>query len=232
MNTRFIKILPDVEEFIDLIQVNYHKYQNQLEVAEVENIKNISRETQEGEESPQGDTPTPNKKLNDKPTPTSTPGGKNDIDFFVSEDKERKKALEKKMKRLLVWRTKVMRFLTYCINGGLSDYILTYESFISLYNKCQTTNNDINEFIFYSMNVIDLDNQAGLLNEDGNSYFKTQIASLNDKSNFTFNEESLAVCIKSGWLSKYLSESWNHFPQFCKILITNHCSNKILSKIL
>jgi lysine/ornithine N-monooxygenase len=106
--------------------------------------------------------------------------------------------------------------------------MMTFEMFINFYNKCQTTNNDLNEFIFYSMNLCDLDNVI----DEGNNRIKVNITALNENSNFTFNEDAVAVCIKTGWLSKYLSESWHYCPQFIKIILTNYCSNKILSKFI
>lgn len=125
------------------------------------------------------------------------------------------------------WRRKVYRYLAFCINGGLSDFMFTFEIFIDMVNRVQNNSilMDLNEFIFYSMNICDLD--ADINDEQTKIY----IPSLNEKTNVVFNEEILCVCIKTGWLSKYLSESVKHAPTFMKLLLKKFCTNKILSSI-
>ena len=55
------------------------------------------------------------------------------------------------------------------------------------------------------------------------------ISSLTENSKLSFNEEAVAVCIKSGWLSKSLSaESAKHCPNFIKLLLNKYLSNKLL----
>ena len=106
--------------------------------------------------------------------------------------------------------------------------MLTFEKFIDQFvNKCQITNNDINEMIFLTINFVDLDN----VNFEDNVQSKDILLSLGDKPKLLFNENALASCIKSGFLSKYLSESASHFPKFLKVILNNYASNKILSKI-
>lgn len=127
----------------------------------------------------------------------------------------------------LTWKSKVMRFLAYCFNGGLTDYLLTYEKFIlEIFNKCQNANNDIMELIFQTINMMDLNNISNF--EIYSS--KEMIGSLNENSNFIYNEDALAACIKSGFLARYLSETLSQFPKFLAYIIKNCSSNKILSK--
>lgn len=133
---------------------------------------------------------------------------------------------DKKQKIRKNWRLKVMRFLSYCLNGGLTDYSMTYEKFIQeIFNKTQSTNSDIQELIFQTINIVEIDNYDGKCEST-----KEKIFSLNENSKLIFNEEALAVCIKSGFLAKYFSENTTYFPKFLKIILSNYCSNKILSK--
>lgn len=133
-----------------------------------------------------------------------------------SQERERKRRKDN-------WICKCYRFLSYCINGGLSDFAMTFELFIDFTNRCQVNVNDLNEFIFDAMNLRDLENPP----PDDNA--KLSIPSLNNKSRIVFNEEIVCICIRKGWLSKYLYESVKHTPTFIKLLISKYCSNKILS---
>ena len=138
----------------------------------------------------------------------------------------KKKTLDFKLRKEF-WRRKCYRFLAFCVNGGLTDYMFTFEMFIDFSNRVQSNNllSDLNDFIFYSMNINDID--AEIFDENSKIY----IPSLNDRSNLIFNEDILCICIKTGWLTKYLSESAKHAPTFMKLLLSKYCSNKILSAI-
>ena len=125
------------------------------------------------------------------------------------------------------WTRKCYRFLAFCINGGLTDFTLTLESLIELINRTQNVGlvNEINEFIFNSINLKDIDYKST------EQHPKVYIPSINERTNFSFNEDILCICIKTGWLSKYLSESVKQFPIFMKLLLKKFCTNKLLTAL-
>lgn len=182
-------------------------------------------------------TPTPNehnldlKKITPQFTQASPLDDEDNPDtnlLILSEKKKLEIKKEIEWKRHTIWRLKVMRFIIYCLNGGLTDYMMTFDRFISdMLNKCQSTNNDLSDLIFQTINLIDLYNY----NVDEKQTSKDIIVSINENSRLLFNEEAMAVCIKSTFLSKYLSESISQFPKFLKLLIQNYCSNKILNSV-
>lgn len=136
---------------------------------------------------------------------------------------QRKAQLESKIN----WISKVLRFLCFCINGGLTDYGFTLETFIFYLNRCPTNTQEYFDFIYRAMDIKDLDSTE--LDPDR----LLNISSLTENSKLSFNEEVVAVCIKSGWLSKFLcAESTKHCPNFIKLLLTRYLSNKILCNIV
>jgi hypothetical protein len=155
-------------------------------------------------------------------------------EIFKDQDKklaEKQKELEQHRARIkkqkeLTWRGKILRFLTYCISG-LSDYMITFEQFITYISKCQSGSNDLNDFIQESMCIQDLDSFNPQLEEI--KFLKCQnITSLNEKSTIRFNEESLASSIRQGYIIEQIDNIKN-FPEFLKLLLSKYCSNKILS---
>jgi hypothetical protein len=157
-------------------------------------------------------------------------------EIFKDQDKkqaQRQKEIEQHKARLnkqkeLTWRGKVLRFLTYCISG-LSDYMITFEQFITYNSKCQSGSSDLNDFIQESMCIQDLDSFNPQLEEI--KFLKCQnITSLNEKSTIRFNEESISSCIRQGYIVEQIDNIKN-FPEFLKLLLSKYCSNKILSNI-
>lgn len=126
------------------------------------------------------------------------------------------------------WRTKCYRFVFYCINGCLTDYCFNFESLIEYSYRIQNTNivNEINEFIFCLLNL--RDSSLDLMNEN---YRKVHIPSLTERSNFTFNYELMCICIKKGWLTKYLDNSHKHYINFLILLLKKHQSILLLDSI-
>ena len=198
INPNNIKLSKIIKSLIDLIKKDQDEQSNeneQIQLDESPKEDNVEEDTKSS--SDKGVTQTP--KLN-----------KND--FLLKFDK---------------WRRKVFRFLGFCINGGLTDHMFTFEMFIDMANRVQNNSLylELNEFIFYAMNITDLD--AVITEEQSKIY----IPSLTERTNLIFNEDILCVCIKTGWLSKYMSESVKHAPTFMNLLLTKYCSNKILSAI-
>lgn len=138
-----------------------------------------------------------------------------------------KKILFEKRRKIEIWKSKCFRFLSFCLNGGLTDYSLTYETLIEVVNRTQSQLllSELNDFIFNSINLKDIDYDS--IDDPPQIY----IPSISERINLSFNEDVLCVCIKTGWLAKYLAENIKTFPSFLKILLKKHVSNKILNAI-
>lgn len=161
-------------------------------------------------------------------------GETNMVDIDIKEAKEKEVKIEEFKNKLIQkrskienWRRKCYRFLAYCLNGGLTDYSLTFDFIIELCGRVQNLSllGDINDFIFNSINFRDADIVG--IDEPPKIY----IPSMNERTNLSFNEEILCVCIRTGWLSKCLSESVKHAPAFVKLLLRKFGTNKMLSSI-
>jgi hypothetical protein len=127
-----------------------------------------------------------------------------------------------------IWYSKVMRFVGYCLNGGLSDFSLTYEKFINeIILKIQTSNNDIIDLIYQTINLV---NGKQISKElASNRDIMTIISSGKE---LKFNEDIFAICIRTGFLAKTICENIGIFCKLLNYILENHCSNKILSKII
>ena len=160
---------------------------------------------------------------------------KNTVDYIDKEklnnkikQRERiRQVLAFERKKVEVWKRKCYRYLTFCLNGGLSDYMLTIEMFIEFVNKLQNSQNstELNDLIVLLLNITDLDLET--VDEPPRIY----IPSLNERSNFIYNEDFMYICIRKGWLNRYLSENIKHTPSFIKLLLKNHLNNRLLSSI-
>jgi len=147
-----------------------------------------------------------------------------DKKIISNQQKESQSENEKLLKIKRNWTIKVMRFLTYCLNGGLTDFMMTYEKFlVEFFYKNQSTNNDLEDLIFQTSNIIDLEN-------NGEKITKEKVGSITDNSKLYFNEDALCVLIRTGFLGKLLSDNMTAFPKFLSVIILKYCTNKILSK--
>lgn len=224
-NPNFSALVDEFYNMIGLAQAEEEKNQDpSLEMVKDDNDptpgETDGKDTPTPKDDTTKDTPENDEEENEETPNVNTNQMKSDL---VKQQEER----AKRQNRILTWRTKVNRFLTYCLNGGLTDYLMTYEQFILFFFKCQHLSNELNDFIMSSMNLIDLENIVF----DENDKLRISIQSLNENSKISFNEDAVAVCIKSGFLSKQLSESFTYCPTFIKLLLTNYCTNKMLSKI-
>jgi hypothetical protein len=142
----------------------------------------------------------------------------------IEKSEEEQRAEEEKILKIKRnWRLKVMRFISYTLNGGVTDFLLTYEKFITdIFNKNQSTNNDIQDVIFQTINLIEFDNLEGKSSKD-------KLSTLSENSRLIFNEEAMAVAIKTGFLARILGDNPSAFPKFLYIILSKYCSNKILS---
>ena len=155
---------------------------------------------------------------------------------FLEEDKKQQEEEEKKKQKIqkekklqdMTWRSKVLRFMSYCING-LTDFTMTFEDFIIYTSKCQSGSSDLNEFIQESLCILDLESLNH--NIDDIKFLKcSYLTTLNEKSCISFNEESIASCIRQGYIMDQI-DNIKSYPEFLKILLSKYCSNKILSII-
>lgn len=165
--------------------------------------------------------------INDESSKETINYDKDKMNTKVKERDEIVKELVIERRKIEVWKSKCFRFFTFCMNGGISDYMFTMEMFFDILNRLQNlqVNSELNELIFYLLNITDCELDS--IEEPPKLY----IPSLNERSIFKFNENLMCMCIKSGWLSKYLSDNIKHCPTFIKLLLKNHLSNRLLNSI-
>ncbi len=65
-----------------------------------------------------------------------------------------KEKLKENPKELEIWNTKVMRFLVYCINGGLSDYLFTFDKFMCYLDKCGNRRKYFDKFVWGCLGMV------------------------------------------------------------------------------
>lgn len=149
------------------------------------------------------------------------------VEFKTPENEKSDEEIMAEQEKLLKikrnWRLKVMRFISYCFNGGVTDFLLSYEKFVTdIFLKSQGTNNDIQDVLFQSINLVEFDNLEGKSSKD-------KLSTLSDNSKLIFNDEAMAVAIKTGFLARILSDNPSAFPKFLFIILSKYCTNKILS---
>ena len=53
-----------------------------------------------------------------------------------------------------IWANKVMRFIGFVLDGGLTDYKINYNEFLKkILDQCQFTNNDISDLCYSTINL-------------------------------------------------------------------------------
>jgi len=160
----------------------------------------------------------------------TTDGLSNGIENNGNEDKKINALMneEEIIQKKHIWYSKVMRFVGYCLNGGLTEFSLTYEKFINeIILKIQTSNSDIVDLIYQTINLV---NGKQITKElTSNRDIMTIISSGND---LKFNEDIFAVCIRTGFLAKIICDNIGIFCKLLNYILENNCSNKILSKIV
>ena len=136
------------------------------------------------------------------------------------------KMAKMKNKFLSIWTKKVMRFVGFVLNGGLTDYKMTYSQFLKdVLGICNNTNHDINELCYFTINLRDL-SQKQYRKEMFQP--KSIIHSLSSNSAISYNSSPMDYCISSNFLQKYLDKGGNNF---IANLLVNHCSNTLLRAI-
>ena len=114
-----------------------------------------------------------------------------------------------KNKFLSIWTKKVMRFVGFVLNGGLTDYKMTYSQFLKdVLGICNNTNHDINELCYFTINLRDL-SQKQYRKEMFQP--KSIIHSLSSNSAISYNSSPMDYCISSNFLQKYLDKGGNNF---------------------
>ena len=125
----------------------------------------------------------------------------------------------------LVWTKKLMRFIGFVLNGGLTDFKMNYSTFLKeVYDGCQITNNDIKDLCYNTIFLRDLQQS-----QNRKKLFQPYsiMSSIREDSVLTYNSEPLEYCISSNFLHKHLDCD----SKFIPTLLLNHFSNKLLIAI-
>lgn len=130
-------------------------------------------------------------------------------------------------KELLNWKTKVNRFLYFCLNGGICDYAFTFKDI----------SNELSKYIEYHkvfiklMNIIDVDKLSKKKDIDDHADVLFDITTISEKNNIYFNEDSMCGMIKTGTLLKIFNDTLEIVITLFKILLKEkYASNKVVGK--
>lgn len=152
-----------------------------------------------------------------------TPVGKDNSNKI---NKKKSHTEEEILHKKQIWFSKVMRFVGYCLNGGLTDFSLTYEKFLyDFILKIQTTDSDIIDLVYQSINLVN-----GKQTSKEFSSNRDIMSIISSGNELKFNENILAVCIKTGFLAKSICENIGIFCKMLNYILEHNCTNKILSK--
>jgi len=126
----------------------------------------------------------------------------------------------------LNWRTKVNRFLYFCLNGGLCDYAFSFKDI----SKELLKKIELRDELFKIMNLINLETLSTLKEEeDHTSALVLDMRSINETLKLNFNEEAVCGMIRTGTLFKLSSDDLGPCFLFLKLLLKKeYASNKIL----
>ena len=125
-----------------------------------------------------------------------------------------------------IWANKVMRFIGFVLDGGLTDYKINYNEFLKkILDQCQFTNNDISDLCYSTINLKEIGTS---LNKNTLFSPKSILASLDVDSNLSYNQNPLLNCISSNFLQKYL-ESIGY--KFISNFMVKNKTNELLKAI-
>jgi hypothetical protein len=129
----------------------------------------------------------------------------------IESDKEEKNSHD-------VWKNKVYRYVAYILNGGLFKHKITLETLIKEFiMKNSNTNSDIQDVIKNCINLFDED-KKGVISPSND---------LQSVKKISFNEEVMAVILKTGYICKLVTDSNISFKNICTV-ITLYPTSKIL----
>ncbi|MCQ2816946.1 MAG: hypothetical protein MJ252_06750 [archaeon] len=139
----------------------------------------------------------------------------------------KKDGTKKKLTRFdVIWSKKMSRFIGFVLNGGLTDYKMTYDEFLrNVLDACQNTNHTIDTLCYNTINLVETSSNK----RDKMFMPKTIIPSLDTNSILDFNNEAMLSCISSNFLMKYLEISG---AKFLATLLKVRLSDRLLKALL
>lgn len=119
------------------------------------------------------------------------------------------------------------RYLSYCLNGGLTNNLFNIQEMIALFKKISTLYN-------YHVQINNMLNLRIMTyrNEMLDPKISSVLNSMGEIKFFDYNEEIMAILIRTGYL-KILQgvENDMNYATFIKFLLDNNPSLKLLSTI-
>ncbi len=126
----------------------------------------------------------------------------------------------------IIWENKMWRYLSYCLNGGLTNNLLNLQEMVNMFKKMSSLYN-------YHVQLNNLLNLRiiTLRNEMLDPKISSVLNFMGDIKYFDYNEEVMIVMIKTGYLKIVQAvENDMNYAAFIRFLLDNNPSIKLLSK--
>lgn len=125
----------------------------------------------------------------------------------------------------IIWENKMWRYLSYCLNGGLTNNLLNLQEMITMLRK-------MTNLYTYHVQINNLLNLRIVTHR--NEMLDPKISSvlnfMGDIKFFDYNEEVMIVLIKTGYLKiSQAVENDMNYAAFIRFLLENNPSIKLLS---
>ncbi len=126
----------------------------------------------------------------------------------------------------IIWENKMWRYLSFCLNGGLTNNLLNLQELINMFKKMSS----LYSYHAQLNNLLNL-RIITLRNEMLDPKISSVLNFMGDIKYFDYNEEVMIVMIKTGYL-KILQAVENdmNYAAFIRFLLDNNPSIKLLSK--
>lgn len=123
-----------------------------------------------------------------------------------------------------VWREKLWKFLAYCINGGMTNNLLSLDEFVILNKKL---NGHFDELINNILNISIISHT----NEYLEPKLQTLITNSDEIKSFYLNEDAFMTLIRTGFLNSLQGLDEDSLVSCLKLYLSYHMSNSFLQSL-
>lgn len=127
-------------------------------------------------------------------------------------------------KYINVWKEKIWKFLAFCINGGMTNNLLTYEEIVNINKKL---NGHFDGLINNILNI----RIISLTNEYLEPKLNTLITNFDEIKSFYLNEDAFMTLIRTGMLNSLQGLDEDGLVTCLRIYLDYHISNSFLQSI-